>query len=176
MAMRQERRPPPQLDAAALERLALRYVERFATTRGKLADYLGRKIRERGWDGEAADPRALAQRMADLGYVDDRLYAESKAVALGRKGLGARRVTMALRQAHIAQADADDLAPAIAERAGEAAIAFARRKRIGPFGMPTEDRAVRDKQLAAMLRAGHGFERSRRIVVAQSEEELDELE
>ena len=174
--MRQERRPPPPLDAAALERLALRYAERFATTRGKLADYLGRKIRERGWEGEAADPHALAQRMADLGYVDDRLYAESRAAALGRKGLGARRVTMALRQAHVTAADAEDLAPAIAGRAGEAARTFARRKRIGPFGMPTDDRAVRDKQLAAMLRAGHGFAVSRAIVFANSEEELDELE
>ena len=48
MAMRQERRTLPPLDAAALERLALRYVERFATTRGKLTDYLRRKIREIG--------------------------------------------------------------------------------------------------------------------------------
>lgn len=172
MAMRQERRPPPPLDAAALDRLALRYVERFATTRGKLADYLTRKIRERGWDGEAADPRALAQRMADLGYVDDLLYAESKAAALGRKGLGARRVTMALRQARVSEADAEDLAPAIAERAADAALAFARRKRIGPFGVVTDDRAVRDKQLAAMLRAGHAFDLSRRIVTARSEDEL----
>ena len=46
-----ERRQPPPLDAAALERLALRYVERFATTRGRLTDYLTRKIRERGWEG-----------------------------------------------------------------------------------------------------------------------------
>lgn len=174
MAMRQERRPPPALDAAALERLALRYVERFATTRGKLADYLGRKIRERGWDGEAADPHGLAQRMADLGYVDDRIYAENKAAALGRKGLGAGRVAMALRQARVSDADAEELAPIIAERAGDAAIAFARRKRIGPFGVLTEDRATRDRQLAAMLRAGHGFDRSRRIVMARSEEELDE--
>lgn len=176
MAMRQERRPPPPLDAAALERLALRYVERFATTRGKLAEYLGRKIRERGWDGEAADPRGLAQRMADLGYVDDRLFAESKAASLGRKGLGARRVTMALRQAHIDEADSEGLAPAIRERAGEAALIFARRKRIGPFGPPTEDRGTRDKQLSAMLRAGHAFALAQRIVTAQSEDELGELD
>ncbi|HYZ48955.1 MAG TPA: RecX family transcriptional regulator, partial [Sphingomonas sp.] len=40
------------LDAPALERFALRYVERYATTRARLADYLSRKLRERGWAGE----------------------------------------------------------------------------------------------------------------------------
>jgi regulatory protein len=175
-AANRERRPPPPLDAAALDRLALRYVERFATTRGKLAEYLARKMRERGWDGDAVDPRAVAQRMADLGYVDDRTYAENKAAALGRRGLGARRVSVALRQAKVEEADADDLAPAIQARAGDAALTFARRKRIGPFGPPSQDRAIRDRQLAAMLRAGHNFTVSRRIVMAASEDEIGELE
>lgn len=45
-------RPLTPLDPARLERLALRYVERFATTRVKLTRYLERKVRERGWDNE----------------------------------------------------------------------------------------------------------------------------
>lgn len=176
MAMRQERRPVKPLDAAALDRLALRYVERFATTRGKLADYLRRKIRERGWEGEPADPAAVAQRMAEFGYVDDRLYAESKAAALGRRGLGARRVTAALREAHVDEADAEDLAPAIADRAVEAALTFARRKRIGPYGTPVADRAGREKQLAAMLRAGHAMTLSRRIINSSEPLRAEDLE
>jgi regulatory protein len=101
--MTRERRPPSPLDVAAMERLALRYVERFATTRGKLADYLRRKIRERGWDGEPGDPVALAEKLAELGYIDDRAFAEARASALGRRGLGARRVAGALREARIAR-------------------------------------------------------------------------
>ena len=77
--MKRDRRPIPPLDAASLERLALRYVERFATTRGKLVAYLARKIRERGWEGETADLAALADRFAERGYVNDRLFAEAKA-------------------------------------------------------------------------------------------------
>ena len=64
--------------------MALRYVERFATTRGKLAAYLSRKIRERGWAGEPIDPAIVAERMATLGYVDDRLFAEARARSLAR--------------------------------------------------------------------------------------------
>lgn len=160
------RSKPKPLDAAALERLALRYVERFATTRGRLADYLSRKIRERGWDGAAADPAALVQRLADLGYVDDRAFAEMRAAAMQRRGLGGRRVAGAFRAAGIDTDDAEAVAPAIEDRAVAAALAFARRKRIGPYGLSVPDRAVREKQLAAMLRAGHGFALSSKIVAA----------
>ncbi len=172
--MAQDRRPIPPLDPAKLERLALRYVERFATTRGKLADYLRRKIRERGWEGDAADPEALASRMADLGYVDDRAYAEARATALGRRGLGARRVAGDLRAARIGDDDAQAIAPGIEARAVEAALTFARRKRLGPFGPAIVERAVREKQLGALLRAGHGLDLSRRIVDAPAGTELDE--
>jgi len=158
------RRPPPPLDQAALERLALRYVERFATTRGRLTAYLQRKIRERGWEGPGADPAGLAERMAGLGYVDDRAFAEARASAMARRGLGARRVAQDFRAAGIEDADAAELAPAIAERAAAAALAFARRRRIGPFGDGTADRPQREKQLAAMIRAGHAFDLARRIV------------
>jgi regulatory protein len=112
------RRKPPPLDSAALDRLALRYVERFATTRGRLADYLRRKVRERGWEGTPADPTLVAERMADLGYIDDRAYAEAKASAMGRRGLGARRIAGAFRQAGIEQEDAAAVAPTIADGAG----------------------------------------------------------
>ena len=171
--MRREIRQAPPLDPAALERLALRYVERFAITRGQLADYLVRKIRERGWDGAPADPAALAQRLADLGYVDDRAFAEAKAGALGRRGLGGRRVADALRQARVGEADAAHVAPAVAERAVDTALAYARRRRIGPFGADGAAPDLRRRQLAAMLRAGHGFELSRRIVAAEPAESVD---
>lgn len=165
-----ERPAPKPLDAAALEQMALRYVERFATTRGRLSDYLMRKIRERGWDGGTgaalAEPGELAQRMADLGYVDDRAFAEQRAAAMQRRGLGARRVAGAFREAGIDEGDAESVAPAIADRAVESALAFARRKRIGPYGTGDGDRKLHEKQLAAMLRAGHRFDLARKIVAA----------
>ncbi|HEX4693113.1 regulatory protein RecX [Sphingomonas sp.] len=156
-------RPVPPLDRAALERLALRYVERFATTRSRLVDYLRRKIRERGWEGEAADPVGLAERFAELGYIDDRAYGEAKASAMARRGLGARRVAGALYQAGVKGDDAEAIAPAIEDRALEAAITFARRRRIGPFADSPADRPGREKQIAAMLRAGHSPQLARRI-------------
>jgi regulatory protein len=154
--MSRPRRPLTALDRAALERLALRYVERYATTRGRLAQYLARKIRERGWAEEAAaDPAALANKLAELGYIDDRAFAESRASAMGRRGLGARRIDHALRYAGIDAEDAAAIAPVIEADVTTSALAFARRKRIGPYAREAPDPKGREKQVAAMVRAGH---------------------
>lgn len=156
---------PPPLDPSSLERLALRYVERYATTRGRLTDYLRRKLRERGWSGESRpDPESLSERMAELGYVNDRLYAESKAGAMARRGLGRRRVGEALRHSGIAGEDAEHVAGMIEADAVPSALAFARRKRIGPYATEQAERPLQEKQLGAMLRAGHAFDLSRSIV------------
>src|SRR5882757_801091 len=146
-----DRRPPPPLDTAALERLALRYVERFATTRARLSIYLVRKVRERGWEGDPADPAALAERMAALGYIDDRAFGEARAAAMARRGLGRRRVAGAFRQDGIGEEDAEALAPAIEARSLDAALAFARKRRIGPFAAIVADRPLREKHIAAMI-------------------------
>lgn len=161
---RRERRVAPPLDRAALEALGLRYVERFATTQGKLADYLRRKIRERGWQGEPADVAAIATRFADLGYVDDRGYAEIKTTSLARRGYGERRIAAALHAARVGAADAEAAVEQVRDDALDHALAFARRKRIGPFATAPVDEDQRRRQLAAMLRAGHAFALSARIV------------
>lgn len=160
------RRPSnlPPLDRAALERLALRYVERFATSRARLERYLRRKIAERGWEGAAADPAGLAEAMVARGFVDDRAYADAKARSMNRRGLGARRVGEALRADGIGGDDRAAVAEEQAEGAADAALAFARRRRIGPFADAVADRDLRQKQLAAMLRAGHDLNLARQIV------------
>uniref|UniRef100_UPI0035CB455A regulatory protein RecX n=1 Tax=uncultured Sphingomonas sp. TaxID=158754 RepID=UPI0035CB455A len=177
---RAEIRVPPPLDAGALERLALRYVERFATTRGRLTAYLARKIRERGWDGApdgpAADPQALAEKLAELGYIDDRAFGEARAAAMGRRGLGKRRVTGALRHDGIDEADSAAIVPAVEDRAVETALAFARRKRIGPFAAVQAERPEREKHIAAMIRGGHDFSLARKIASMAPGETFETLD
>jgi regulatory protein len=162
------RRVKPPLDAAALEQAALFYAGRYATTRAKLAFYLGRKVRERGWAETHAPPiEALVERMAALGYVDDRAFATAKAGALTRRGYGARRVGEALRAAGIGEEDGAEAREVAEEGAWDAALRFAERRKIGPFSTSEADRAAREKAYAAMLRAGHPPQFARRIVAAR---------
>ena len=162
------RRTPRPLDEERLRELALHYVGRFATTRAKLATYLGRKLRERGWAGEGApDLPALVERLADLGYVDDRAFGVAKAGSLTARGYGKRRVRQALAMAGVREDDAADGTAIAEERATDAALRFAARRRIGPYAPQPLDPAAREKALAAMVRAGHDFALARAIVDAK---------
>lgn len=170
MAMKPGRhlRDRPPLDGETLEQAALGYAGRYATSRAKLRDYLLRKLRERGWAGAREPPvDALVERMAKLGYVDDRAFASARAAALGRRGYGERRVRDALRAAGIEEEDSAGACEAASRDAWAAALRFAQRRRIGPFASAQADRIGREKALAAMLRAGHPAELARRLIGAR---------
>lgn len=167
-------REPRPIDAAQLQEMALGYAARYATTAAKLRRYLERKLRERVWTpAEPPDIEALVARLAALGYVDDRAYAASKQRDLTARGFGTGRVRGALSAAGVS---GDDVAAVLAPEDGvppnpyATAIAFARRRRFGPFardGAPNPAR--RNRELAAMARAGHAFEVARRVLAAKDE-------
>lgn len=168
------RKPPRPLDPTRLEELAVAYVGRFATTRAKLAIYLRRKIREKGWEApRPPEIEPLVERLAQLGYIDDAAFALAKARTLGQRGYGERRVDLALRQAGV---DDDDGAPAklmANSNATAAAIRYAQRRRLGPFAAEQPDRKQRDRALSAMIRAGHNFDLARRLIDLPPDPEID---
>ena len=174
-----KRRAARPLDEAGLEQLALRYVGRYATTRAKLATYLQRKIKERGWEGRAEPaPPAIAERLAGLGYIDDRAFALSKASAHSARGLGRRRLVGALRSAGVMEDDGEDAFRLAEDEAFDSALRCARRRRLGPFANdPATDRRQREKAVAAMIRAGHRFDLAAAIVDCRGDDPqaLEEL-
>lgn len=152
------RKPRPPLDPSSLDELALAYVGRFATTRAKLRAYLHRKLRERGWQdaGSGADVDGLVERFARSGLVDDEAFALAKAQTLARRGYGVNRVGAALRAAGVEEDDREGAMREAGEGAFAAAMRFAERRRFGPFAAERiTDLRQREKQLAAMVRAGH---------------------
>src|SRR5688572_19508169 len=160
-----DKRPRPPLDAEALERLGLAYAGRYATTRAKLAAYLARKVRERGWDGAGEPPiGSLVERFAALGYVDDRAFAEARAGALLRRGYGECRVEQALRAAGVGEDEGGPARVRAREDAWAAAWRCAERRRLGPWGAGKPARAGRERGLGGRIRAGHGMAMGRRRI------------
>lgn len=169
---RREKRPPKPLSSASLNELGLSYVARFATSSAKLQRYLERKLRERGWDGEGdevgPDLPALVARFVEKGYVDDEAYARARSSDLLRRGYGANRVRQALGQAGIAEGLREKMQPGEAVKR-RAALHLASKRRFGPFALEPVLPEKREKQIAAMLRAGHTFDHARALIYAADE-------
>jgi regulatory protein len=168
------RRAPKPLNRALLEEIGLAYVARFSTTAAKLDRYLKRKLRERGWE-EPDQPRTetMVARYVELGYVDDEGFAREKAGSLLRRGYGERRVRQSLAEAGIAEEVREKIRPDEAA-ARRAALTLARKRRLGPFASALLDKPLREKQIAAMLRAGHTLDNARQIVDAASVAEAED--
>jgi regulatory protein len=174
---RQVRTPKP-LDPVRLRDLALHYVGKYATSRARLATYLNRKIRERGWEEGTRAPEieALIEDFERLGYVDDAAFAASRARSLTQRGYGLRRVNEDLRAKGIAEPDAVEARSESEGNAFASADHFARRKRIGPYASEPAPPNQRQKQLQAFLRAGHGFDIARAFVSAAPAEMPDDTD
>lgn len=168
------RRAAVPIDEERLRALALAYVGRYATSRSRLAAYLRRKLDAAGWAGEGNPPvESIVARFAELGYVDDAAFAAAKGAALARRGFGERRVGEALRAAGIEGEDAFAARETAREEALESAMVFARRRKIGPFAKEPADPALRRRNLAAMLRAGHPPDIAQKVISTSPGEEVD---
>ena len=156
---------PARSTRSKLDELALAYVGRFATSRAKL-HYLTRKLSERGWDGDGEPPiDALAERLAELGFVDDAAFALSKARSLTARGYGERRVAAGAACGRNRRGGQRAARSELADGGGGRGRA--------PLCPPAPIRALcreaaRSRSarsaLAAMIRAGHGFGLARQII------------
>lgn len=180
------RAAPRRITAASLENAALFYLRRFDSTAENLRRVLARRVRRAALHPEAAIDAAEADRwiaavvakMIRLGYVDD-----VRTAALKARGLFARGAPPAMIRRRLAEVGAADEAidAALAEVEGgcenadlTAAVALSRRRRLGPF-RPAEARAERrDRDLAALARAGFDFDTARRVIDAASAEEFQD--
>lgn len=162
-------RPPGKVTPAYLQRAALAYLERFASSADNLRRVLTRKVkwrcRRRG--EEPAEFVALVDDVVhqslSSGLLDDRRYAKGRVASLRRRGASARLIGAKLAAKGVAR---EVVADAVRENPGsdgEAAWALARRRRLGPY-RPRERAAFRGKDLAAMARAGFGFALARSVI------------
>ena len=165
--MRRPTPPPgPAPSETALHEAALNHLARYATTRAGLIAVLDRRIArwlraaERDETTEAAGraARQTARRVADklvaLGVVNDAAFAESRARSLTRAGRSRRAVAAHLAARGIASETAQTVLPDNPDAELAAAIAHARRRRLGPFRTAPADAARQLKELAAFARAG----------------------
>jgi regulatory protein len=181
VASRATAKPPTP---ARLRRRALYYLERFAASRARLGLVLRRRALRDATALElptapvAEAIEALLDDLERLGLLDDAAFAVGRARSLAAKGRPPRRIARELAAAGVEPLLIEAALHRLADERGDtqaaleldAAVAFARRRRLGPFG-PTDAAAKpRDKALAAFARAGFTLEVARRVLDARSGE------
>jgi regulatory protein len=161
-------KPPRRISATYLENAALHYLERFASSAENLRRVLLRKVQRaaqfHGDDREAgaALVAELIARYRTAGLLDDAAYAGAKSRSLHRRGSSSRAIRQTLSAKGV---DADTIETVVAdlseETDGDADLAaarnYVRRRRLGPW-RPAETReAFREKDMAALGRAGFAW-------------------
>lgn len=178
----------------SIENAALFHLQRFATSAGNLKRVLMRKVRRAARahggdceDGLIADGASIVDvvvsRFVQAGLLDDFRYAEGRAASLHRRGMSAGRIRQKLAQKGVGAEAADHaLAALAAETATEAAaldltaaVNLARRRRLGPFRAPVDRPRMREKDLAALARAGFGYHLAVTVIDADCPDALMNL-
>ena len=147
---------------------------RYASSEENLRRVLRRKV-ERACRLRGEDPAELAGLVEDVvrravasGLLDDRAYAEARVATLRRRGGSSRAIAARLAAKGVGR---ELVETALAEDPDEtaAARALARRRRLGPWR--TADRAAhRDRDLAALARAGFAYGIARAVIDGPAEE------
>ena len=181
--------PPP--NAARLREAALAHLARFAATEVGLRRVLERRIarwaRAAEAEGQAREAIAastaalnteiasIAKSLVAAGVVNDAAFAESRARRLARSGHSRRAIS-----AHLAAKGIEAEVAAAALPDGEeaellSALAFCRRRRLGPFARVAPDAPARMKALAALARGGFAQGIARRALAMGMAEAEDRL-
>jgi len=190
-----ESKPPAAavpIDRSLLEKWALAYLERYASSAENLRRVLQRRVRRRARgdgtadgarDGEAVRAAgalidALVARYRASGLIDDAAYAAGRARSGLARGRSLRRIAAGLAAKGVGTEDSAAAVAALSEDGADpelaAACAYARRRRLGPFRRgPFEEgeggAADRRRELAAFARAGFG-RRAAEAVLACADE------
>jgi regulatory protein len=171
-----------RIDAALLERWALGYLGRFASSAENLRRVLLRRVRRRLPDEREATTQAaplidaLVGRYRESGLVDDAAYAAARARARLRRGQSLRTIRAGLAAKGVGAEDAAAAVAALRDEAGDpdvaAACAFARRRRLGPFRRGAGER---DRELAAFARAGFSRAVAQAVLGCADPDEVEAL-
>jgi regulatory protein len=175
------------ITAKYLQNAAAFYLERYASSAEGLRRVLRRRVRKAEMleapvmENVEQAIEAVVQKFVSAGLLDDKAFAETKARALHRRGTSGRRTRQRLQAAGVdaeivdkAMAGLDDeLGVDPAQREWRAVVAFARRRRLGPYR--AKDREThRARDLASLARAGFAYDLARKVIDATSVDALDE--
>jgi regulatory protein len=123
---------------------------------------------------------AIIARYREAGLLNDAAFAEARARSLFERGQPLRAIRLKLAQKGVGTAEIESALAALAEDEGdgnaraldrEAALRLARRRRLGPWRDPARRKDMRERDLAALARAGFSYGIAREVIDGTGEED-----
>lgn len=165
-----DRKPPKRITRQRLRNIALAYVGRYGGSAKRLGEVLRRRVERAhyvhggdkeehfGWIQETVESLLASQ------SLDELMNARSAAMSLHLTGKPERVIVQRLRLKGYTKTSIEAGIERIREHVGDdedpdliAACRYARRRGFGPYARPGRVPKERDKQLAAMMRAGFPY-------------------
>jgi regulatory protein len=180
------KRPARPITAQYLQNTATFYLERYPSTAEGLRRVLLRRVAKAKMvdtpiiDNVAQTIEAIVAKFVAAGMIDDQAFAQTKARALHRRGTSSRLTRQRLKLAGVDGATLDKAMAGLdqeldtnpQQREWQAAVALARRRRLGPF-RDRERKEHRDRDLATMARAGFDYGLARKVIDAADRDIID---
>ena len=159
-----------------LYNITLYYLTRYEASVAKVRAMLRRRLQKARLNGAEVPAEApewieqVIRKVQSLGYVDDSRFAENQVRLLAGQGKSARFIVGKLQQAGIAPEVVQDLLNQQEGDEESRARCWARKKRIGPYrGANRAD--YRQKDMAALARAGFSYETVCAVLGADSDDQ-----
>ncbi len=182
--MKRERTASP-ITAKYLQNAAVFYLERYASSAEGLRRVLRRRVSKAKMleapvmENVEEAIEAVIQKFVAAGLLDDTAFAQTKARSLHRRGTSGRLTRQRLQVAGVGRDDVDKAMTALDDELGtdpakreiQAAIAFARRRRLGPFRLKDRD-TKKARDLASMARAGFAYALARQVIESNDPDTL----
>lgn len=174
---------PKKITETYLHNSGLYYLQRFAASSRHFHSVMSRKVKkscmhhkEQDYAACIAMVDALTQRFIEAGLLNDELYARGVVTSLRRRGKSKKAILGQMRTKGIDEAlGISELRTLDHERHTndasaefEAALAHARKKKLGPYRKTTEPDIK--KELANMARAGFDYDTARRVLMIEAED------
>ena len=162
-----------------MHQAALRYLGRYAASSASVRKVLDRRVLKyatadgvdletaRGWID------AIIARLSRAGLLDDSEFAANRVRILFERGLPARMIRVKLAEKGIGRDLADQALAALLDGVEDpdyiAALRYAKRRRLGPYRHREADENQRRRELAALARAGFGYDVANRVLRGQGD-------
>jgi regulatory protein len=163
---------PRKITPTYLENAGLHYLQRYATSVANFRQVMTRKVlrsaKVHGTDVQEGKKliESLIERYVRSGLLNDKTFSEVKVKTLRQRGTSKRQISQKLMAKGLGKESITSALTEVDDEDSElkAAIRFAERRRLGPHRKTKMTPEQRQKDLAAMMRAGFSFDLAKRVI------------